>query len=590
MWRWLVVMMGVNAAAQPEISSWFTENAGRYARLYEDNAALAAGSAVTTWSRGQGTQSQPTYVGIHEISYSADWVYLRTTGLAGYPMGPWYLNAGDTQNFPNYPSNTATLFRIPRDPGTPPTTKPLTGLGAIGYFVDGVAMFDSRDAFSYSTGNNSDATPVNGITGDGVWNRDAYVNEGITFDAGNAHQAGNRYHYHANPPGLRYQLGDHVTYDPGTKTYTEKAGLPTEHSPIIGWMYDGYPIYGPYGFSTSTDPDSGIRRMISGFQKRTITQRHSLPAYAARNQGLSAAGNTNEVALAANRFGPDVSGAYVLGHYLEDYEYLGDLGQTQGVEFDLDEHNGRPCVTPEFPGGTYAYFTSIETNGTPRFPYNIGRTFFGTPTGDEVNTINEAVTLHFEGGPEKPATIVANPAPSGGVQTLLWSPVEGGTYSLFASNDLTDTNAWVLMDSDITPSSQRATNLVAVADADRQYFRFQQQAVATFDDNGFQYDNGGGGGTPTDPGVHPASGTRGTTLVITFIFDPGITPPLPPANVQPNSVTIGGVALTGVNRVDNVTITGTLTIPGGAAAGPQTTTVTFNGPPPYNFPNSFTFE
>ena len=56
-------------------------------------------------------------------------------------------------------------------------------------------MFDSRDAFSYSTANSSDATPVNGITGDGVWNRDAYVNEGVTFDPGNAHQAGNRYHY-----------------------------------------------------------------------------------------------------------------------------------------------------------------------------------------------------------------------------------------------------------------------------------------------------------------------------------------------------------------------------------------------------------
>jgi hypothetical protein len=27
---------------------------------------------------------------------------------------------------------------------------------------------------------------------------------------------------------------------------------------------------------------------------------------------------------------------------------LGDLGYTNGVQFDLDEYNGRQCVTPEF--------------------------------------------------------------------------------------------------------------------------------------------------------------------------------------------------------------------------------------------------
>ena len=45
---------------------------------------------------------------------------------------------------------------------------------------------------------------------------------------------------------------------------------------------------------------------------------------------------------------------------LEDYAYLGDLGKVQGREFDLDEFNGRWCVTPEFPRGTYAYFTAID--------------------------------------------------------------------------------------------------------------------------------------------------------------------------------------------------------------------------------------
>ena len=53
--------------------------------------------------------------------------------------------------------------------------------------VNGVRMFDSRDAFSYSTASAGD---VRANAGRQRWNRDAYVNESITFDAGNAHQAG----------------------------------------------------------------------------------------------------------------------------------------------------------------------------------------------------------------------------------------------------------------------------------------------------------------------------------------------------------------------------------------------------------------
>src|SRR6185436_399126 len=120
------------------------------------------------------------------------------------------------------PVNTKSLYRIPRSPAVP-VTKTLTGLGAIGYFVDGVAMFDSRDAF-YWNGTSE-------VNGNGNWNRDAYVNESVTFDPASAHQPGSgMYHYHANPPALRYLLGDHVVFNSATKTYSES---PTNlhHSP-----------------------------------------------------------------------------------------------------------------------------------------------------------------------------------------------------------------------------------------------------------------------------------------------------------------------------------------------------------------------
>jgi hypothetical protein len=111
-----------------------------------------------------------------------------------------------------------------------------------------VSLFDSRDAFSYVNASATDATPVNGLTGDGIWNRDGYHNEGVTFDPALAHQAGNNYHYHAHPIGLRYQLGDHVDYNAATNRYTESAAAVTGHSPILAWAADGLPVYGPYGY------------------------------------------------------------------------------------------------------------------------------------------------------------------------------------------------------------------------------------------------------------------------------------------------------------------------------------------------------
>ena len=156
------------------ITSWFTTYSGQYARIYTNDAAKTAGNSVTTWSNGTQTQSSPAYAGVQEVYSSTNWVYLKTSGLANHIMGPW-LNG----SFPNLPKNQNVLYRIPRIPVVHTATN-LTGLGAIGYFVDGVAMFDSRDAFYWNE--------TADVTGTGSWNREAYVNEGATFDPGYAHQ------------------------------------------------------------------------------------------------------------------------------------------------------------------------------------------------------------------------------------------------------------------------------------------------------------------------------------------------------------------------------------------------------------------
>ena len=459
----------IASAADPRVDSWFTQYSAKYARLYATTADLNSGNAVTTWNRGSLNQSLPAYCGVQEVYSSSSWVYIRSTGLGSHIMGPWYLNSGKTMLFPNLPVNKKAFYRIPRTPSLP-ATKTLTGLGAIGYFVDGVAMFDGRDAFYW---NGSSETQ-----GSGLWNRDAYVNESVTFDPGNAHQENSgTYHYHANPIALRFLMGDQISYNPATKTYSE---TPTNlhHSPILGWVRDGYPVYGPYGYSDPTNSGSEVRRMISGFVLRngsngttnlTTAGRTTLPAWAGRVYNRS-------TTLSASEYGPNVSTTYPLGRYLEDNDYLADLGRTQAADFDLDEYNGRFCVTPEFPAGTYAYFVSVSSNGAPYFPYNIGRAFYGSPTGNTVSSLSEPVTTNFIGGASVQSAL-SLPTVTPTTITLTWSSVEGGTYKVEASNDL---STWNDKATNI-PAQGVTTQLTADQNAAAEFFRVNRTGLATYD-------------------------------------------------------------------------------------------------------------
>jgi hypothetical protein len=457
----------------PLITKWLTVASGEYARIYESDAAMNAGTASTTWNRGAGVQSTVVYGGVSQVQYSTNWVYLRTTGLGYHVMGPWYLNEAHTQNFINFPANQNVIYRVPRSPSVP-TTKTLTNGGAIGYGVDGVALFDNRDTFSYANSFGQDASPGGTARGDGIWNRDAYVNEAVTFDPAYAHQAGSNYHYHANTPALRYLLDDHVTYNATTKSYSESTATVTTHSPLLGWMADGYPVYGPYGYASALDSTSGIRRMISGYIKRdgtagstnlNLAGRTTLPSWAATAQGRNAA-------LTSTQFGPAVNATYPLGHYIEDYDYLGNLGRTQGADFDLDLYNGRFCVTPEYPNGTYAYFLSIETDGTPKFPYIIGRWFYGSPTGGTVTSITETVTEHDRGAPAEAITLTGTT--SFGTVTLRWNSAEGATYKMESSSNGT---SWTVLSSTITSGGISTTYATPLAS----YYRVTLTAIATYD-------------------------------------------------------------------------------------------------------------
>ena len=54
----------------------------------------------------------------------------------------------------------------------------------------------------------------------------------------------------------------------------------------------------------------------------------------------------------------------------KDYEFVDGFG-------DLNEFNGRFCITPEYPEGIFAYFVTIDEQANPLYPYTIGPSYFG---------------------------------------------------------------------------------------------------------------------------------------------------------------------------------------------------------------------
>ena len=127
---------------------------------------------------------------------------------------------------------------------------------------------------------------------------------------------------------LRTILNDNLDSNGDEKT----SGL--DHSPIIGWAYDGNPIYGPYGngIAIFTDGNTGgKKKIVSSYVKDIETSTLLRPP------------------------------GFTEGVFTQDYVYK--------ASGDLDEYNGRFCITPEFPNGTYAYFSTLDSNNNLAYPY-----------------------------------------------------------------------------------------------------------------------------------------------------------------------------------------------------------------------------
>lgn len=337
---------------------------------------LTAGSLapIATWkinytgARGTSANAQinalvsTSLADVQTVKYDSTYAYVTLTDVPSHSVGPFPGN-------PAYPATVNRTVRVPRVP-TEATTHATTGLGPIGVMSNGVFIFNATDARTY---NNA-----------GIWQQNANVVEASSFDGGPGHPAPGQgggggggggtlvagtYHYHQSPAALIAQV--------------DAGNTGQHHSPLIGYAFDGFPIYGPYGYTDPNNTSSAIKRVASGFKIRD-------DVLAGSRNTLVDGGAT----LAVNQRGPAVSTTYPAGYYLQDYEWVSGQG-------DLNQYNMRFTKTPEYPEGTWAYFVTYDAAGNAAYPYIVGPQYFGV-----VDTANNAgVTV-----PAGASTLVAGDA------------------------------------------------------------------------------------------------------------------------------------------------------------------------------------
>ncbi|MCC7296701.1 MAG: YHYH protein [Bacteroidia bacterium] len=318
-------------------------------------------------------QSNGILVNCQKVEYSTNFVYITATGIPAYPTGP-FLDGN-----PSNAQNQNAIFKLPLSPAKNTGTPTATIGGNIGVFINGVALFDYRDGVAWNTATQSlcggpGRSPCPGGPGASMpWNRDAIPAEMKGFDCSKAHPAMGNYHHHQNPSAFKLDKNVVSTicnlYDADGLYAIDS----TKHSPLLGFTYDGFPIYGAYGFKNA-DGTGGIVRIKSGYKLRNITTRtHWADGTDVDN-------------------GPDVNSTYPLGYFREDYEFV-----THAEEDYLDVHNGRFCITPEYPKGTYAYFATVDANWNSAYPYVVGPTFYGVFANRLVSSISETTTVYTSG-------------------------------------------------------------------------------------------------------------------------------------------------------------------------------------------------
>lgn len=293
------------------------------------------GGSITSGVLPLGSASQfNTSRTTFSFNLAAGTMSVQSTGVPFHSTGPFTINPVQNQNyFQSFPLRGGLNTEAASHTGTP--------MGPIGVALNGVVLFNPSAGGGVPGGLAPAPPGYNYNAGSSA------TNFGEDYAGGHAQQTG-QYHYHA-PSFYTAWLqasadAQQIAYLNGSLTHSNG------HSKLIGFAYDGYPIYGPYGYVQATNISSGVARMVSGYGLKST------------RTGAGATGPFTNLAL------------YPLGVFIQDFEYsAGTAGRT------LDAYNGRYCVTPDYPDGTYAYFQTITAQGQPAFPYTIGLQYFGQP-------------------------------------------------------------------------------------------------------------------------------------------------------------------------------------------------------------------
>jgi len=343
----------VNAQTNPAITSWLRNTTGITGRHYVAGNPTPINDAVLA--------------NVQTVRYDANWAYVSATGIPAYITGPFQ------DGNPSLATAQNRIFRFPLSPTQNTGTPTATNGGNIGVFKNGVALFDYRDGVAWNNttgaicGGPGNPTCPGGPGTTQAWNRDAIPAERAGFDCSKAHPAMGNYHHHQNPSAFNLDL---VVLSNVCSTYPSD-GLyvinSSQHSPLLGFAYDGFPIYGAYAY-TNTNGTGAITRMKSSYQLRTNTTRVNGPAI-------------NQVVGTQTFFN---------GYFREDYEYVAHPGDPTY----LDQHNGRFCITPEYPSGIYCYFATVDANHNSAYPYVVGPTFYGNVTVTTVTSVPGGTTTY----------------------------------------------------------------------------------------------------------------------------------------------------------------------------------------------------
>ncbi|MEM7020211.1 MAG: YHYH protein, partial [Pseudomonadota bacterium] len=282
----------------------------------------------------------PTVAVGNQVAFGQDVGYSSNGCALGYwPPGP------------GCPSDASHNSLIPLNP-VEGDDNCMSGLGATGHAINGVAIFNWWDGMSFNNEN--------------VWHVNAPVAEVLDVDICGGHAANGEYHHHA-----------------WNACWAEIAGEDeaTGHSPVYGYAADGYPVYGPWH-------DKGDNIHAKSCWKRRDYSNIALGGCSdgQRSCILNDPTDLSQGTTATNMPGPNIGVDFTTlssnvipansGLFYEDYYYDSNCSTT-GEEY-LDVHNGHA-----HDGLGFHYHLTLENNGqTVAFPYSFGPFYRGTlPAG-----------------------------------------------------------------------------------------------------------------------------------------------------------------------------------------------------------------